>query len=86
MSEIYKNFGSPWESVLDFSDEMLIEMFNHESYGKSVSKNNGFLVGKKWMDVNVKMWNEDIAKGYLLRKELYQDEKYPSWWLDKVLN
>lgn len=40
-------------------------------------------MGEGWLDVNVAMWNEDIARGHLPRQELY--EEYPHWWLDKVL-
>lgn len=86
MSMLYKIFGEPWKDILDFSDEMLIEMYNYESYGGHVSKNNGYSVGKKWLNVHVKMWNEDIEKGFLLRKELYEDGKYPEWWLKKVIS
>ena len=87
MSEIYRQFSKTWEHVLDFSDNALIEMFNYESSGSQITNpgKNGFYVGKQWMDVNIKMWREDIAQGFLLRKELYEDPAYPRWWLDKVL-
>lgn len=85
MAEIYRYFGSQWEHILDFSDAALIEHFNHISYGTPISKNNGFLHGEKWADVNVAMWKEDRRDGYLVLSELYEDEHLPSWWLDKVL-
>lgn len=72
--------------MVDFSEDALVEMFLHESQGIALaSKNNGYVLGKKWMDVNIAMWKEDIAKGYLFRCELYNDGNYPHWWLDKVL-
>lgn len=37
------------------------------------------------MDVTIKMWNDDIKQGLLFRKELYEDETFPNWFLDKVL-
>jgi len=48
---------------------------------------NGYIVGKHWMDVTVKMWNEDIKRGLLFKFELYQDPDLKDfhWWLDRVL-
>ena len=37
------------------------------------------------MGVTISMWKEDIKKGYLGKKELYDDPNLPNWWLDKVL-
>ncbi len=83
MCEVYRIFSKHWEHVLDFSDESLVELFNHESYGTSVKPHNGFLVGKQHLNVNVAMWKEDIEKGTLFVKELY-DGSFPEWWLDSV--
>jgi hypothetical protein len=30
------------------------------------------------------MWKEDIESGLLFKKELYEDEKFPHWWLDSI--
>jgi hypothetical protein len=30
------------------------------------------------------MWKEDIEKGILFKKELYEDPKFPHWWLDSI--
>ena len=79
-------FAGEWENVLDFSDEALLELYNYESYGGSVKQNNGFMHGKKWLNLNVTMWKEDIERGLLFKWELYEDPKFPHWWLDKVLN
>jgi len=84
MAEVYKIFASEWESAFDFSDKMVIEMFNHESFGAPVSKQNGYSLGKKWMDVNIKMWKEDIDKSNLMKWELYDDPRFPHWWLDGI--
>jgi hypothetical protein len=84
MSEVYKMFANDWIDCLDFSDEALLELYNYESYGGNISPNNGFAVGKKWLNLNVSMWKEDIAKGLLFKKELYEDPKFPHWWLDGV--
>ena len=84
MAELYRIFANDWKHIVDLSDEAMIEMFNHESYGKSISKNNGFALGKKWLNVQVEMWKEDIAKGLFFERELREDPKYPDWWLDSI--
>lgn len=84
MAEVYRVFASDWEHLHDFSDEMLIELFNAESFGADVSPKNGFACGKKWLNVNVAMWKDDIALGLFRASELYADPKYPAWWLDQL--
>ena len=78
----------------DSSNEALYEMYCFETYGEgdlksglfsSDSKPNAFANGKHWMDVTIQMWREGIEEGLLSKEELYED-KYPKWWLDKVLN
>jgi hypothetical protein len=32
------------------------------------------------------MWREDIRAGLLAKFELYNDERFPHWWLDGVLD
>lgn len=85
MIPIYEHFARPWEHCLDFSDDMLNEMYLHESRGEgTISPKNGYYQGKKWMNVTVAMWHED-AGITLFVHELY--EEYPDWhwWLDRVL-
>lgn len=84
MAEVYRAFGVGWTDYHLFTDEKIVELFNHESYGTSVSFDNGFALGKKWLNVMVAMWIEDIEKGYLFKHELYEDEKFPHWWLDSI--
>lgn len=61
-------------------------MFLYESKGQPITnKNNGFYWGKKHMDVTINMWKEDLKKGLLFKKELYEDEVIPDWFLDKIL-
>lgn len=85
MCEVYQLFAKDWRSTHSFTDEMRIELFNHESHGLPVSKLNGFALGKSWLNVNVAMWKEDFERGYLFKEELYRDEQFPHWWLDSVL-
>lgn len=83
-SIIYHYFARGWQDEFDFSDEMKVELFNSESFGTPVSDRNGFALGKKWMDVTIAMWKEDIRKGLLFIDELYEDQNYPHWWLDSI--
>lgn len=92
MCEVYRLFAQDWASCSTFTDDDIIELYNHESYGlplrqhTSASPGNGFALGKKWLNVTVAMWLEDLALGTLFKHELYEDGKFPHWWLDKVLN
>lgn len=85
MSELYFHFASGFDR-LDFSDESLLSLYNHESYGTELNQNNGFAVGKKYLNVQVSMWREDLIRGWICKSELYEDGKYPEWWLDSVLD
>lgn len=91
MAEIYKIFAENWRC--DFSDDAALEMYAFESRGignVSVATKrenglyNGFAAGKHWMDVTIKMWKEDIPKGLLFATELYQDAKFPHWFLKRI--
>lgn len=86
MAEVYRIFAKDYEDFCDYSDESLIELYNSESYGTAVSPTNGFYVGKKILNITVKMWREDIESGHLFKCELYHDGKFPEWWLDRVLS
>lgn len=81
IGEIYRRFAKDWNA--DFSESAANEMFLHESRGLAVAPDNGYALGKKWMDVTVSMWREDLAIGLLARSELEAD--YPQWFLDRVL-
>jgi hypothetical protein len=90
MCKVYRHFSKEWEHICDYSDESMMEMFLYETFGDGLPDiTNGFYLGKKWMDINVKMWYEEIPDGYPMptcfKKELYDDPNYPDWWLDKVL-
>jgi hypothetical protein len=77
-------FSNDWKDHHDYGEDMLIELYNQESYGGRVSPRNGYALGKKWLGVQVTMWKEDIQQGNLYLWELYEDEKFPHWWLDNV--
>ena len=85
MSEVYLVFARDWKDCLDFSEDSLLELYTYESCGgQSPNQKNGFAHGKKWLNLHVEMWKEDIQKGLLQKSELYQDESFPHWWLDKI--
>jgi len=86
MCEVYKLFINDEMGELDFSKSAQAVMYKSETFGgdKPMS-DNGFYVGKRWSDATVKSWKETIKNGELLRRELYEDGKFPHWWLDKVL-
>jgi hypothetical protein len=72
----------------DFSDEAAWEMYQFESTGTpklylTSETTNGFLVGKHWMDVTIKMWQEDLDKGLLTMNELYYE--YDEWFIKRML-
>lgn len=85
MAELYREFGSSVSPNSDFSDEAIIELYNHESYGTELTQNNGFAIGKRYLNLQVTSWKEALLEGSISKIELYEDEKYPSWWLDSVL-
>ena len=89
MADVYKLFAKSFGN-LDFSEKALQVMFEFESRGNGKieidcfsATNNGYAVGKKWLNVMVSMWKEDIKSGLFNKKELYKD--FPKWWLDKIL-
>lgn len=47
---------------------------------------NGYNLGKKWAEITVNMWKEDIKRGLLFEYELYIDVRYPEWWLDEIFS
>lgn len=69
-AKIYKEFASEWSNILSFDEDALEECFFWETYGKPVSENNGYAVGKKWLNVFISMWKEDIRDGLLFKSEL----------------
>lgn len=86
MAELYRIFAEPWKEVLDFSDDALLSLYNHESYGTSLSEKNGYGVGKQYLNLTVTAWKQMIYEGTLAKFELYEDPKYKDyhWWLDSV--
>ena len=70
---------------MDFSPEACQALYLYESTGQgSIDPLNGFAVGKRYMDVAVAQWLEDMWVT-LWPWELYWDDDLPNWWLDRVL-
>jgi len=96
MSEIYKLFAKDLPCV-SFTNKDAEEVYLWESIGRGVFKGgvfperrnngtyNGYMFGKIWRDWHVTEWKSDIAKGLLFAQELYDCNRYPKWWLDKII-
>lgn len=85
MAEIYRRFAKDYPQA-DLSDEAAMAMYRHETFGDPMpetGKLNGFELGKKWMDVTVAAWKEEIPQMGLLVSEL-QADGYPDWFLERV--
>ena len=84
MAEIYKRFASDYKTA-DFSEDAALAMYLHESTGAPLPdpRTNGYALGKKWMDVTVAGWKEEIPQMCLLVSEL-QTDGYPDWFLKRV--
>lgn len=58
----------------DFSDEAIIKLYNHESYGTALTQNNGFAIGKRYLNLQVTSQKEALLEGSISKIELYEDE------------
>lgn len=96
MCEVYKVFASDWSC--DFSDQAMLEMYEFETFGRGSinitgfnttgKKANGFAVGKKWLNVSVSGWLDDIEKfgwAYTIG-ELNRDKDIPRWFIEDFFN
>lgn len=84
MAELYKRFAWSCETT-DWSEDAKMAMYRHESLGEPLpetNKINGYVLGKKAMDITVAMWKEDIEQYLLSVKEL--QEEYPEWFLKQL--
>lgn len=95
MAKIYKIFAKDWIEICDFSEKSALEMYEYETLGKGniakgifpnpkSGKYNGYAVGKRWMDIMIKLWKEAHDEGLFPLRDLYKDKKYPHWWLDRI--
>jgi hypothetical protein len=91
MAQIYRHFGREFATSLDWSDDAKYRMFKFESEGigtksELIEERNGFLEGKRLMNITVAMWQEDLTahdRGeprLLFSFELYM--QYPKWFVD----
>ena len=98
MAEIYTIFAKAEEylyhskNYLNFSDKAKEEMYLYESQGIGDlnleifcgKRINGYFYGKRMLNITVTMWKKDIENRLLFKYELYNDPKFPHWWLDKI--
>ncbi len=87
MIPLYEMFAKEFASNnIDFSDKAKEDMYRYETYGEGfVDERNGYFLGKKILNLQVTSWKEDMRNGLLYFFELYEDKKYPHWWLNSVL-
>jgi len=88
LCEIYRGFTErdPLCRGWDFSEDSLLELRQHETFGDIRCKpTNGFYHGKWLSTLTIEMWKDDIRNRLLFIWELYEDSNYPDWWLDSVL-
>lgn len=84
MAAMYQRFG--YYPAADYSDAAAAAMFAAETHGTPLPPGlplNGFALGKKWMDVTLAMWREDIPCRMLSVQELL-DDGYPEWFLKRT--
>lgn len=67
---LYQHFARLF-GEFDFSDDALLSMYNYESYGAElVGSNNGFFIGKRWLNWHVTNWKEGLRQGSITRGDL----------------
>ena len=86
MIPIYEHFAREWCDELDFSDDMLYQLYDNESQGiGKVHPKNGYAHGKKMMSITIEMWKEDMWIT-IFPWELFEDENLPNWWILKIFS
>lgn len=84
-AEMYKMMRKGIHDSLDFSEKAAQAMFDYESGGgMPPEKNNGYKVGKMWLNWQITEWKKDIKSGLLFVSELYKDSSLPKWFLDSI--
>lgn len=87
---VYRIFGGDGPD-LDYSEAAADAAYRFETdgvggLGRGLFEDgpvNGYLVGKQWMDAQLKMWREGLREGTLFDWELHESGVYPEWWLEK---
>lgn len=82
LAATYRRFAG---DGFDFSKDSLIECFNHESYGATYHKTNGYVYGKWCKDISLATWKEDLYKGDACKSEFYyicgtEIQSRNGWW------
>lgn len=89
MLPVYKLFAEPWASSCDFSDEAALALYHYESKGEGNlaidvfnKTHNGFMVGKKWLNVQVSSWIQDCSLWVIKEDspEPVENRPYEGWY------
>jgi hypothetical protein len=90
ISDVYRRFAEDgFARGFDFSDVARETCYQLETFGVGKretifnTERNGYIIGKRLMDITIAMWKEDLRRGFLSIRELEMDW-YPSWVIDKV--
>lgn len=69
LAAVYRRFAERNPNY-NFSIDALIECYNNETHGSPTTiPNNGYIIGKKWKDLTIQTWREDISAGYFCKAE-----------------
>lgn len=94
MAPLYEIFARDIQGCT-FTEKDLEAAFVLETYGRRAasmgifeSDTNGYIIGKKLLNLAVTEWKTDIKGGILFIEELYDDHEFKdySWWLDSIFN
>lgn len=88
MIEVYDCFRLDNNDQLRYEHDAKFEMYEYESRGiKSDNLHtNGYYWAKHNLDLTLTSWKEDIKKGLLTKHELIDEQYFPEWWINKVLD
>ena len=82
LASVYRRFAGR-SSHYDFSMDMLLECYEHESNGKPYNRKNGYIFGKWAKDISVATWREDIQAGTFAKFEFHTP--LDKWWTEPAL-
>lgn len=85
MAKFYARFAKG--SDFDFSDNAMHEAFEVETYGRKWDvSNNGYVYGKKMMDVTLASWKQDVEDGLMTKFDILSDYEPETFAFEFVEN
>lgn len=68
----------------DFSLAALIACYNYESTGGDMPINNGYIIGKRWLDLSIETWREDIMAGLFCKADFISP--ITKWYAERAMS